>query len=95
MELRSTRHNGTAVVTGVLSKAWGMDGFTPALISPTRKKDVLEVRHVLQEVINKVRASTFKKEVFLDYVFQLEEVGKAHEYMEDNRAVGKVVLEIP
>jgi NADPH2:quinone reductase len=80
-----------------------MDGFTPALISPmpkismytTEEEDVPEARRVLQEVINKVPASTFKKEVFLDCVFPLEEVGKAHEYMEDNRAVGNVVLEIP
>lgn len=91
---------GSAVVTGVLSKAWAMKDFSPLLIPPTRRltfytmmeEDVEEAGRVLQEVLDKVRAGVIKSERFLDKVFTLEDVGKAHEYMEANKAVGKVVM---
>jgi len=95
------RH-GTVVVTGVLTKGWTVDGFTPAMIPPTRKitmygtmdEDIPTATKVLNEVVEKVRSGVFKPEVFLDKVFSLEDVGKAHEYMEENKAVGKVVIQI-
>jgi NADPH2:quinone reductase len=95
------RH-GTVVVTGVLSKDWVMKEFTPAMIPSTRKmtmytlneEDVPELSRVLREVMTKVKEGTFQAEVFLDKVFPLANVGQAHEYMENNKAVGKVVLRI-
>lgn len=91
---------GSAVVTGVLSKQWTLERFSPLLIPPTRRltmytvmdEDRADVGRVLQEWLDKIRTGNLKAEVFLDKVFPLEEVGKAHEYMEENKAVGKVVL---
>ena len=103
------RH-GTVVCTGVLSKEWTVKDFSPALIPPTRKltfngfgnsgrgdRDAgLEaVEAVLEEVVGKVEDETFRTAAFLDRVFPLQEVGKAHEYMEENWAVGKVVVKVP
>ncbi len=103
------RH-GTAVYTGVLTKGWGIGGFRSSMIPPTRKltfygmtnrgslgdKDEgLEiVEDVLKDVVRKVEDGTFRREVFLDRVFDLRESQEAHEYMEENKAVGKVVLRI-
>lgn len=95
------RH-GTVVCTGVLTKGWVMDGFTPAMIPPTRKitmyttmdEDIPTSDKVLNEVLEKVQSGVFRPEIFLDKVFALEGVGKAHEYMEENKAIGKVVVEV-
>jgi len=96
------RH-GACVVSGILTKVWALNDFTPAMIPPTRKlcfftstsnEDIEGAEVVLQDVIRKVESGLFKKEVYLDKVFKLEDVGKAHEYMEENRAVGKVVITI-
>jgi NADPH2:quinone reductase len=96
---------GSVVVTGVLTKTWAMKGFTPALIPPTRKmtfyslepgqEEAEGVEKVIEEVIKKVEAGVFKPEQFLDKTLKLEEIGQAHEYMEDNKAVGKVVVTVP
>ncbi|EPQ55843.1 NAD P-binding protein [Gloeophyllum trabeum ATCC 11539] len=96
------RH-GACVVSGILTKVWALHDFTPAMIPPTRKlcfftcltgEDIEGAEEVLQDVINKVESGVFKKEVYLDKVFKLEDIGKAHEYMEENKAVGKVVVTI-
>ena len=102
--------HGTVVCTGVLGKQWTIKEFSPFVIPPTRKLTfytlgnrgrgdedvgVEVVERVLEEVVRKVEDGTFRKEVFLDRVFQLEEVGKAHEYMEESGAVGKGVVTVP
>ena len=97
--------HGSVVVTGVLTKQWQMQNFTPALIPPTRKmtfyslepgqEEVEGVENVIEQVIRKVEDGVFKPEQFLDRTFRLEEIGQAHEYMEDSKAVGKVVVTIP
>ena len=84
--------------------------FTPAMIPPTRKltfysttnatalgeedEELDAVEPVLADVIGKIEKGTFKPDHFLDKVFDLQDVGKAHDYMEENRAVGKVVVRI-
>ncbi len=52
------------------------------------------VRKVEEEEEVKGGGGTWRREIFLDRIFTggLEEIGAAHEYMEENRAVGKVVL---
>jgi Zn-dependent alcohol dehydrogenase len=49
---------------------------------------------VLQDVVRKVEGGVFKAEFFLDNVIPLEKIGDAHEYMEENKAVEKVVVMI-
>lgn len=97
--------HGSVVVTGVLTKQWAMKDFTPALIPPTRRMTFYSlepgqeedegVEKVIEQVIRKVEAGTFKPEQFLDKTFSLVDVGQAHEYMEDSKAVGKVVVTVP
>ena len=52
------------------------------------------INSLLEEVIRKVESGVYPQDVFLDKVFKLEEIGKAHQYMEDNLAVGKVVVTV-
>lgn len=97
--------HGSIVVTGVLSKQWSMKDFTPAMIPPTRKmtfyslapgeEEVEGVEKVLEKVIKKVETNKLKPELFLDRTFTLKDTGLAHEYMESNKAVGKVVVTVP
>ncbi|EJD48108.1 NAD(P)-binding protein [Auricularia subglabra TFB-10046 SS5] len=94
---------GTVVASGMLDGVWSIADFTPATIPSTRRltfstttdDDMETVGQVLPDALDKVRTGVYKSEIFLDKVFALEEVGKAHEYMEESRAVGKVVLRIP
>lgn len=88
---------GSVVMTGVLDKTWGLEDFVPPAIPSTRRltffttteEDVGRAGGILQEIMDKVRLGVFRSDVFLDKVFELDEVGQAHQYMEDNCAVGK------
>ena len=52
-----------------------------------------KVPGVMADVVRKVEEGVWPKEVFISRVFEgLEEVGAAHEFMEGNKAVGKVVV---
>ncbi|THW12913.1 NAD(P)-binding protein [Aureobasidium pullulans] len=105
LALPNLAKHGSVVVTGVLTKQWAMKEFTPALIPPTRKmtfyslepgqEEAEGVEKVVGEIVKKVESGTFKPEMFLDKTFPLENVGEAHQYMEDNKAIGKVVVTIP
>ena len=84
--------HGYVVTTGVLSKEWVMKDFSPAFIPGTRKltmhtgTELPEKYETTQEAINytvgKIVDGTFRKESFVDLVLPLQEVGKAHDYME-------------
>lgn len=105
--LSVTARYGSVVVTGVLTKQWGLEGFRPAMIPTCRnltfygmtnrgtlgaEDEGLEmVEGVLADVIKKVESGHYPKEAFLDRTFTLEEIGKAHEYCENSGATGKVV----
>ncbi|CAD0094589.1 unnamed protein product [Aureobasidium mustum] len=105
LALPNLAKHGSVVVTGVLTKQWAMKEFTPALIPPTRKmtfyslepgqEEAEGVERIVGEVVKKVESGTFKPEHFLDKTFPLERIGEAHEYMEDSKAVGKVVVTVP
>ena len=53
------------------------------------------INGLLEDVIRKVETGVYPPQVFLDKVFRLQEMGKAHQYMEENLAVGKVVVTVP
>ena len=87
-----------------------MPDFRPSRIPVTRKltfhavgsedaEGLEKVPAAMETVVRKVEEGkgAWRKEVFVDRVFGggLEDVGKAHEYMEENRAVGKVVIVVP
>jgi len=94
--------HGTTVLMGILNKAWSIPDFDASFIPRTRKlttfspleDDYDAAAQVLAKTVEKIRSGVYRKEVFLDTVFDLKDVGKAHQYMEENRAVGKLVLRI-
>jgi NADPH:quinone reductase-like Zn-dependent oxidoreductase len=45
---------------------------------------------VLQRVVREVEAGAYRPNI--DRVFALDDIAKAHRYMEDNRATGKLVV---
>jgi len=108
---RHLARHGTVVCTGVLTKAWSMEGFAPARIPPTRKLSFYGMSNIegpgeedeglekialtLEDVIRKVESGVYKREIFLDRSFPLEKIGDAHEFMEESKAVGKVVVIVP
>jgi NADPH:quinone reductase-like Zn-dependent oxidoreductase len=53
------------------------------------------INKLLEDVIRKVERATYPQDAFLDKTFKLAEIGEAHEYMENNKAVGKVVVTVP
>jgi len=93
---------GTCVKSGILGNAWELK-VTPAIAPPMKKLTSFttmnvhfdESQKVLIDAIEKVRSGVYRKEDFLDSVFDLQDVGAAHQRMEDNAATGKVVLRIP
>jgi len=93
---------GTVVKCGILGKAWQWT--VGAAIAPPMKKltsfttldeHFEESQQVLIEAVEKVKNGVYRKEDFLDSVFDLKDVGAAHQRMEDCAATGKVVLRIP
>jgi len=49
-------------------------------------------KELLQDFIDEAEQGSIKLNI--DKVFRLEEVVKAHEYMEDNKAKGKLVVKV-
>ncbi|EXJ80588.1 hypothetical protein A1O3_06870 [Capronia epimyces CBS 606.96] len=94
--------HGTCVLMGVLDKGWALPEFDSTYIPITRKlttyttmeEDYEPSTRVLAETMEKIRSGVYKPEVFLDKAFHLKDIGKAHQYMEDNKAVGKIVVTV-
>jgi len=102
ISMPATGRGGTVVKCGILGKVWRMTvgaGYVPAMRKlttfTTLDEDFDEAGRVLADAVEKVKAGVYKKEHFLDSVFDLEDVGKAHQRMEDCEATGKVVLRVP
>jgi NADPH:quinone reductase-like Zn-dependent oxidoreductase len=98
----SCQDNSTASGEHRKSGSVTFTDFSIAKIPSTRKLSLFTTEianmeqpsQVLQDVVRKVEGGVFKAEFFLDNVFPLEKIGDAHEYMEENKAVGKVVVMI-
>jgi NADPH2:quinone reductase len=87
---------GTVVKCGILGKVWKWTvgpGIVPAMRKlttfTTLDEDYEEAERVLADAIEKVKSGVYKKENFLDSVFDLQDVGLAHQHMEDCEATGK------
>ena len=101
---------GRVVCTGVLSMNWQIPNFTPAKIPSTRRitfytmtnllalgsedEELDQVEPFLADVVGKIQRGQYYSDMFLDRVFDLKKIGQAHEYMEANKAVGKVVVTV-
>lgn len=98
---RSMARHGTVVDVGMLTMNITMGDFSPTTMGPTVKLTMYttmpedfddKTASFLRHVIKKIEKGVFKPAAFLDRVFPLEEIGAAHEWMEANKATGKVVI---
>lgn len=97
--LKCIGHRGIVCMTGILGNSWTMPDFSPMYDIPTAGRLTCYAGDAenlsserLQEFINMVRDGHIK--ISIDTVFTLDEVAKAHAYMESNQAKGKLVVEI-
>ena len=88
---------GMVCMTGILGNEWTMKEFTPMGDIPSLGKLTVYMgesknlsKELLQGFIDDVEEEKLKLNI--DRIFQLGEVAAAHQYMEDNRAKGKVVV---
>ncbi len=85
-------------LTGILGNEWTMKEFTPMGDIPSlgRLTVFMGSEHLpkvmLQDFINKVEAVVIN--LTIDKVYHLDEVAEAHQYMEDNKAKGKIVVKV-
>ncbi|MBL1073683.1 zinc-binding dehydrogenase [Nocardia sp. 2] len=95
--LRATRIHGVVCFTGMLSNQWIVENFYPIGYLPRGVRltayggeaDDLPA-HVLQGFLDAVAAGTAT--VPIDRRFTLDEIAKAHAYMESGAATGKLVV---
>ncbi|TDI70323.1 MAG: hypothetical protein E2O88_03700 [Bacteroidetes bacterium] len=84
-------------MTGILGNEWTMSEFTPMGDIPSLRRLTVYMgesknlsKDLLQEFIVEVERGNIKLNI--DKVFDLSEVAQAHQYMEDNKARGKIVV---
>ena len=86
-------------MTGILGNEWTMKDFTPMGDIPSLGRLTVYMgesknlsKELLQEFIDEVEKGNIKLPI--DKVFRLSEVAEAHQYMEDNRATGKIIVQL-
>ncbi len=84
-------------MTGILGNEWTMKEFTPMGDIPSLVRLTVYMgefknlsKDLLQEFIDEVAKGTIK--LTIDKVFRLDEVSRVHEYLEGNKAKGKIVV---
>jgi NADPH2:quinone reductase len=103
--LQTTRRRGTVCNIGMVGDNWIIDRFEPMLAIPSTVKltifaaeDIPELvgwDHLgilLEELVAKLADGAYQDMV--DRIFSFDEMVEAHQYMEDNRAVGKLVVKV-
>ena len=97
--LKCMAPKGMVCMTGILGNAWTMNEFTPMGDIPSMVRLTVYMgefknlsKELLQEFIDEVERGNIKLNI--DKTFELGEVSKAHQYMEDNKAKGKLVVKI-
>lgn len=95
--LKCIGYKGMVCMTGILGNEWTMDSFTPMGDIPSLGRLTVYMgesrnlsKDLLQEFISKVEAE--EVHLNIDQVFSLDQIVDAHQYMEDNRAKGKVIV---
>ncbi len=95
--LRCIRGRGIVCMTGILGNEWTMPAFTPMDDIPSTGRlsvytgDATNLSSArLQEFIDAVAQGKVK--LSIDQQFRLDQIVEAHQYMEDNRAKGKIVV---
>jgi len=97
--LKCIRYKGIVCMTGILGNEWTMKEFTPMGDIPSGGRLTVYMGDAnnltpnsLQEFIDKVEDE--KIHLKIDKVFSLKDIVSAHAYMEENRAKGKLVVEV-
>jgi NADPH:quinone reductase-like Zn-dependent oxidoreductase len=97
--LKCIAPKGMVCMTGILGNEWTMSEFTPMGDIPSLGRLTVYMgesknlsKDLLQGFINEVEKGNIKLNI--DKVFTLSDVPNAHQYMEDNRAKGKVVVKL-
>ncbi|SIN69475.1 zinc-binding alcohol dehydrogenase family protein [Algoriphagus halophilus] len=97
--LKCIAPKGMVCMTGILGNEWTMKEFTPMGDIPSLGRLTVYMgesnnlsKNLLQEFINDVERGTIQLRI--DRMFQLDEVVKAHQYMEENKAKGKLVVKV-
>jgi len=97
--LKSIALKGVVCMTGILGNEWSMKSFTPMGDIPSLGRLTVYMgesknlsKELLQEFIDEVQKGSIN--LTIDKVFSLNEISDAHQYMEDNKAKGKIVVKI-
>ncbi len=95
--LKCIAPKGMVCMTGILGNEWTMKDFTPMGDIPSLGRLTVYMgesknlsKELLQEFINEIENGNINLNI--DRVFSLDQVAEAHQYMEDNKAKGKVVV---
>ncbi|MEL7003346.1 MAG: zinc-binding alcohol dehydrogenase family protein [Bacteroidota bacterium] len=90
---------GVVCMTGILGNEWTMREFTPMGDIPSMGRLTVYMgdannlsKELLQEFIDEVEKGKIRLNI--DSTFNLDQVPEAHQYMEDNKAKGKIVVVI-
>jgi NADPH2:quinone reductase len=97
--LKCIAPKGMVCMTGILGSEWTMKEFTPMGDIPSLGRLTVYMgesknlsKELLQEFIDEIEKGSIKLNI--DKVFRLDELAKAHQYMEDNKAKGKLVVKV-
>ena len=97
--LKCIAPKGMVCMTGILGNEWTMKAFTPMGDIPSLGRLTVYMgesknlsKELLQDFIEDVENGKIRLNI--DRIFQLEEVAIAHQYMEDNKAKGKLIVKI-
>lgn len=95
--LKCIAPKGMVCMTGILGDEWTIKEFTPMGDIPSLGRLTVYMgesknlsKELLQEFIDEVENGAIKLNI--DKSFQLDQVSEAHQYMEDNKAKGKLVV---
>lgn len=88
---------GIVCMTGMVGNRWSFDRFSPMEVIPTAVSlttyagDVDDfMRTPMQRLVDRIAAGDLH--IRVGPIFRLDEIADAHRCMEDNRAVGKIVV---
>ncbi len=98
--LRCVALHGVACTSGILGNAWTIPEFSPAETIPAGVKLTtysstslpIERGARLQDAVDGVASGRYRLRI--DRVFPLDAIVDAHRWMEENRAVGKIVVTV-
>ena len=86
-------------MTGILGNEWTWKEFTPMGDIPSLGRLTVYMgesknlsKKLLQQFIEEVKNGRVKLNI--DTVYNLDQVAEAHQYMEDNKAKGKIVVKV-